>query len=422
MESSIKDINQQISKLSETSSESLLQKLNSILDKLPLYISDFIGECFVHKRTPREYQLLSILFAFATASGKTFFTDQLNYKNYPNIYGLIIGNRNDGKSEGIKMATRELEKQDDKYADDYQDEINNNTDEHKTHILKQMLVKDATIEAIKLVHSKCPNGIGIMMDEIRSLIENMCSNNSRDGKEFLSFFLEIFTNKNISSITKTSGSLRIKEGCCSLLGGLQKQFIGMLFSTKLLSSGFLDRLLCVNLIKANNKLSRGKINQAVIDRYNKAVRNILEYKLQSEKVDEERKGFEIEFTPEAQEKLFELSQRLEDMKMEAKSPLKEYLGKQSIYLHKLCIVVFLINRAETNSYHALLDSNDVNLAYEMVEFFILNFIKLIEQKSTSHISKHDIVEYAKLKNAPQKAVAQVTGLSTSYISKLYNKS
>ena len=165
-------ISDDLSALSETSNEVLKQKRDSILGKLPEYIKDYIEECFKYKRIPKEYQLASILYSIATASGSTFFTNQMNYTNYSNIYIMIFGNRSDGKSEGIKMATKELVKQDDKYYEDYEIEKLNNDEKHKP-ILKQILVKDSSIEALKLNHYKCPNGIGIMIDEIRSLLINM---------------------------------------------------------------------------------------------------------------------------------------------------------------------------------------------------------------------------------------------------------
>jgi hypothetical protein len=189
----------------------------------------------------------------------------------------------------------------------------------------------------------------------------------------------------------------------------------------LLSSGFLDRILCVNLIEANHTLSKQNINQDIVVRFNAAVRNILDYKIQSEKADEKIKEFEIQFTNEAKEKLFQYSQILENRKVESKSPVKEYIGKSSIYLHKLCIIVFLMNRAETKFFKEKLEVEEVDLAFEMVEFFILNFKKLTEQKSQARLTTSELINLAKQNNASQKAVAEITGLSKGQVSKLWNK-
>jgi hypothetical protein len=141
--------------------------------------------------------------------------------------------------------------------------------------------------------------------------------------------------------------------------------------------------------------------------------------LQSEQVDEEVKSFEIKYTNEATDKLFEFSQNLENIKVQAKSPLKEYIGKSSIYLHKLCIIVFLMNRAETKYFKEKLEVQEVELAYELVEFFTLNFKKLIEQKTEPNISTTDVIRLAQQNNAPQKAVVEITGLSKGQVSKLW---
>lgn len=410
------------------SSESMLnetiERLNYIISLLPNEYRDLIEQGFLHKRIPKEYTLSSILYAISTATGLTFFVKGLGYKNYGNCYHTIIGSRGDAKTEAIKLAIRPIKEMDDRDYDDHLDELESYEEEEPPPVRKQMLIQNASIEAAYKIHSENPNAIGISMDEIYGLIEKMSSSSSRDGKEWRNFFLEGYTNGHIDISRKTTDSYRIKETYPTLIGGLQHQFLPFLFAHGNLESGFIDRLLFTPKLTHSNKLTLGDVDSEVLDMYASSIKNVLAYKRQSERPEETNKQFEITMSPQAEDRLFRYTQELIVRQSKAQSIIKEYMSKMQISIQKLCINVFIMKHAANSTFGTVMGADIVHLAIQLNEFYFLNFQMLFEQglKSKNVLPKvEDVIQLAVKNKASQKAVAEITGLNKSTISKKWPK-
>jgi hypothetical protein len=413
-----------LQKLLQSDDDHLEQKLNSILKQLPTLYSRLIEDTFQYKRVPKEYMLSSILFAVSTSIGLTFYIKSLGYKNYGNCYFAIVGSRGDAKSEAIKIATEPIKSSDD---DDYDQYLINKSLEEEGEdsiIRKQVLLQNASIEAAQQIHSENPNSIGLCIDEIYGLVEKMSNSSSRDGIAWRNFFLESYTNAHIDVSRKTTNSYRIKETYPTLIGGLQHQFLPKLFANGNLESGFIDRLFFTSIITTNNKLIHGEIEQDVIERYDRAIKNILAYKRQSELPKELVKQHEIKLTVAAQQLMFNYTQELINKKSQAPAIIKEYYAKMQISIHKLCIVVFMMKHAGASTFATPLSEADVQLAIELNEFYYLNFQSIITdniKNKEKTVSAEDVIKMAKKNNASQKAVTEVTGLTKGTVSKKWKK-
>ncbi|WP_417368672.1 DUF3987 domain-containing protein [Gelidibacter japonicus] len=423
-----KDINHlesELDSISKSNSDLALGKLQKILLLLPKEYQSLIEQAFCYKRIPKEYTMSAIFFTMCTASGLTFYMEAFGYKNYSNLYFIVIGSRGDFKSEAIKTATAPLKEMDkDDYAV-YKQEILNADNSSGTKIpRKQMLVHDATIEAAQKIHDENPNSIGILIDEIYGMVERMGNSRSRDGLAWRNFFLEGYTNAFIDVGRKTTESFRLNDTCPTLLGGLQNQFTTQLFSNGNLESGFLDRILFTAKLTSNMKMVRGGIPVAVIDDYCQSVKHVLSYKRQSEDTNEKIKQFKIQLTDEAENALFDYLQDLINRQSNAPAIIKEYMAKMQISIHKLCILVFLLKHSKKSSFASSLGRSDVELAVELNEFYLLNFKILLEQKdetNTKEVTVEQIIDYAKKKGASQKTVVELTGLHKGTISKKWHK-
>jgi len=200
-----KDIKEKLDGLTLSNREKSIEMLNKILKSLPKEYAKLIEEAFIYKRIPKEYLLSSILFTISTATGLTFYIKSLGYKNYANLYFTIIGSRGDTKSEGLKLATVPLKEIDDQDYEEYRLKIKNyNSETDNEHIRKQLLIQNASIEAVHLIHSENPNSVGVYIDEVYSLIEKMGNSSSRDGIEWRSFLLEGYTNGYVDVSRKTT--------------------------------------------------------------------------------------------------------------------------------------------------------------------------------------------------------------------------
>lgn len=162
-----------------------------------------------------------------------------------------------------------------------------------------------------------------------------------------------------------------------------------------------------------------------MDSYSKSIKHILDYKFQSERVEEETKQFEIKMTDEAHERLFEYTQELINRQAMAKPIIKEYMSKMQISIHKLCINMFMMFHAANSEFRShLLSIEDVELAMILNEFYLMNFRIVLENNINSNSTEpkvDDIIKLAKRNNASQKAVAEITGVHKGTVSKKWNK-
>jgi len=402
----------------------LKNSLSSILKLLPKEYSELINEAFIYKRIPKEYLLSSILFALSSSIGRTFFIRALGYKNYANCYFTIIGSRGDTKTEAKNIATFPLVESDNIDYKNYLEDVKLSSEEETLIKRKQILIQNATIEAAYQLHANNPNSIGIFMDEIHTLIEKMTNSNSRDGGAWRSFFLEGYTNGHIDIARKTTDSFRIEETYPTLMGGLQNEFVPFLFSKGNLESGFIDRLFFTTKITANVKLVRGEINPKILTNYSDLLKNILSYKRQSELVEEPKKQFQVLLTSKAENRIFTYTQELIDRQCKAPPVIKEYMAKMQISIQKLSLLVFMMRNASQKLFASKLTLQDAELAVALNEFYLLNFqdiLRITKDTKETLPSVDNVIKLAKLHNASQKSVVEITGLNKGTISKKWNK-
>ncbi|WP_372744423.1 DUF3987 domain-containing protein [Lutibacter sp.] len=419
------DIKEAIDQIDKSKKDRSISMLKDIINQLPQEFSDLINETFIHKRVPKEYSLTSILYALSTSIGLTFYIEALGYINYANLYFAIIGSRGDTKSEAMKIAAEPLKELDDMDYDIYKEDLKNCNEDTEAPERKQLLIQNATIEAVHKTHYENPNSVGIFNDEIFSLIEKMGNPSSRDGVAWRTFLLEGFTNGYVDISRKTTKSFRLSKTYPTLLGGLQHQFIPKLFAHGNLESGFIDRLLFTPKLTRNNKLSKSQISNEIKDAYNKSIFNIIAYKRQSEQPEETIKQFQIKLSIQAEDLLFEYSQELIKKQQNAEPIIKEYMSKMQISIHKFCLLVHMMKNSSNSNFISTLELQTVELAIKLNEFYFNNF-KIILEENLSQSDKEptlgQIIQLAKKNNASQKAVAEVTGLHKGTISKNWPKS
>jgi hypothetical protein len=419
------DIERKLGELTLTDRDKSIELLNTILDTIPKEYSTLINEAHKYKRIPKEYLLSSILFAVGASTGLTFYIEALGYRNYGNLYFTIVGSRGDTKSEALKIATNPLTYQDHKSYDKFRNsvkEYNSEVDDEPRR--KQILIQNSTIESVHKTHYENPNSIGIYIDEVYTLIEKMGNSNSRDGVEWRTFLLQGYTNAYVDVGRKTSESFRIKETYPNLLGGIQKEFIPKLFANGNLESGFIDRLLLTPSLTNNNKLIRGLISKNVIEDYNTSITNILGYKTQSETKEETIKKFKISLTEEAEDRLFEYTQALIDRKESAGVILKEYNAKMQISIHKLSLILHMMQISKDMDYTKRLEKDTVELAITVNEYYFNNFKIIIDENYKSNHKKaslDEIIRVAIKNGASQTSVVEITKVVKSTVSKHWTR-
>jgi hypothetical protein len=433
----LKQIESKIDSLVYSNKDIALKQLDEILLKMPIQIRELVNDSFNYKRVPKEFLLSSILFAFSNASGLAFNINCMNYTNYPNLYFAVVGSRGDTKSEAMRIATNPLKEFDDNEYDDFKikdadlkKSISTQEELSTSKVIrKQLLLQNATIEAMHYAHYENPYSIGMYTDELDALIEKMANKSSQEGNLWRIFYLQGFTNSEVDIRRKVADSFRIKQSYPTLLGSIQHQFIPKLFANGNLESGFIDRLLFVNNLTKNSKLTKKAFPESTIENYSLLLKNLLDYRYSienHESFDGEKteKSLKIAIESAAAEKIHQYSQNLLNLQENLTDHTKEYISKMLISIHKLVLLVHLMKKSVDSNYQSKISLDTVDLAIRLNDFYFTNFKIILEYQDKTFDNKifmKELVNMAKSNGAAQKSVVDVSGLSKGEVSKRWNR-
>jgi hypothetical protein len=419
----INDVKNQIEKACsnmEDLDKLVVKQLDEIIKLMPIEINKLIEEAFKFKRIPKEYLLSSIFFCYGNASGLAFSIKSLGYINFANLYFAIVGNRGDSKSPAMDIATAPLNEYDKRNYEKYNQNIKNEND--CENVRKQLFLQDATIESAQLVHFKNKYSIGIFIDELMFLIKKMANKNSNDGSAWRTFLLQGNTNKFIDISRKTVESFRIEKSCPSLMGSIQDQFIPELFADGNLESGLIDRILFTTKITFNPKLTEETISIKAIENYSKSLMNLMNYRAEIE-LNTEIDTIELQLDIAAKKRMMDYSQELIIKQNKQTDFTREYIAKMLINIHKLTLLVHLIQNASNNNFNKVISINTLELAILINDFYLTNFKIILRE----NISKKDelptndgIIRYAIKNGASQKDVVAITGMNKGTVSRHWN--
>lgn len=295
--------------------------------------------------------------------------------------------------------------------------------ESKKPVRKQLLLQDATIEAAIYCHHKNRYSIGIFVDELYFIIEKMASKNSPEGAAWRVFFLQGNTNKYIDVSRKTTESYRIEKSYPTLLGSIQNQFVKKLFADGNLESGLIDRMLFTTKLTTNNIFTLDTMSSSVSSAYEITLTNLLEYRTSIEdSVD--KSEIPIELCSEAKNMIFNYSQDLIYRQNSAADLTKEYISKMLINIHKIALLLHLIESASTSSYNTKIKQETVETAMMLLEFYFTNFKIVLEENIVERNklpSPEDVIRLAIQNNACQSDVVAITGMHKSSVSRKWKR-
>lgn len=417
----INDIKNSIDNSVLTNKEIAKNQLEQIIVSMPCPIKNIINDAFKHKRIPKEYLFSSILFAYSNAAGLAFSINAMGYTNYSNLYFAIVGSRGDVKSPAMDLATQPLHDYDNANYREYK--TNKIDDPSYETVRKQLFLQDATIESAQYVHYKNQYSIGIFIDELYNLVQKMANKNSNEGSAWRTFFLQGNTNKHIDISRKTTDSYRIEKSYPTLMGSIQTQFIPKLFADGNLESGLIDRFLFTSKLTSNDTLSTIKIADATLERYSSSLLKLLNYRIDIETTSE-MDCLTLSLDNDAKNRLFEYSQDLINKQSKLVDYSREYLAKMLINIHKLVLLVHLIENADTDDFRKPITVDTLGTAILINEFYFTNFKIILEDnisKTDMEVSIDEIIKVAIKNNAIQKDVVAITGKDKATISRHWNK-
>lgn len=201
-----------------------------------------------------DYACATFLVAFAAAMGSKYCIKvKRGWVEFASIFLSLVGRAGLNKSGPLSQFTSPLEKIDFELFDIYRvqlkefkkrmrvDEKGKNLEDPP--IRRQVVIKDATQEALLLALFQNPHGLIGIFDELMSFGKSI--NKYRPGGGDEEFYLSTFSSKPYSINRKQSEPILIERPVLNLIGGIQPLVLGKMFDGNRNSNGFTHRFLFV---------------------------------------------------------------------------------------------------------------------------------------------------------------------------------
>ncbi len=222
--------------------------VNAFPERIQNIITCF-HDCY---RLPVDYHCTSILVAASVAIGNAFAAKYKNRQVYPPIlYTAVVGFPSSGKSPGIDFGTYPITEIEKRYRRDYRDSMErwkeaafkasvSGDKEPPRPKSQDILINDATVEAINATLQNNPKGLLMYQDELKGWVNSM--NTYRKGSD-LEYWLSVWSGKP-SKVSRTGrDSMFIPHPFVSVIGGIQPGVLQSLANDGKADNGFLARIL-----------------------------------------------------------------------------------------------------------------------------------------------------------------------------------
>lgn len=229
-------------------------KLNPFpVHAFPKHIQNIIHEYHEAYRLPIDYHCTSIITAASMAIGNGYAAYYKRGQVYPPmIWATVVGFPSSGKSPAIDFGVWPLMAIEKKYRIEHTKKLmewkkeavakalNNEAFDHTKPRSKDIIINDATVEAINKALINNPKGLLLYQDEILGWINSMNSYRKGSDREY---FLSTWSGKSAKISRTNSETMFIPHPYISVIGGVQPGKLTTLASNDMKSSGFFARIL-----------------------------------------------------------------------------------------------------------------------------------------------------------------------------------
>lgn len=222
------------------------------VDAFPDQIRTILNTYYDCYKLPIDYHALSVLAAVSVAIGNSYAARYKRGQVYPCIlYATVVGFPSSGKSPGIEFGLAPIEKMERKFREEhaqkmeewkeqcFKNRLTNNPDPEQPES-RDIIIKDATMEAINTVMMKNPHGLLLYQDELKAWINNM--NTYRKGSD-LEAYLSIWSGKSVKISRVGKDAIWVPYPFITVIGGIQPGVLHELATGGKADNGFLARIL-----------------------------------------------------------------------------------------------------------------------------------------------------------------------------------
>ena len=202
-----------------------------------------------------DYAAVTVLYAFSVALGGHYsLTVKRGWMELPTLFVALVGKPGINKSGPISIFTQPLEKLEKdlfkRFLDEYSTfkkgrsakkengDLSAITDEP---VRRQLVIKDATQEAMLKALYDNPHGFAGIYDELAAFLKSFNKYKSGGGDEEV--MLSLFSGKSISVNRKSSEPIFIEKPFVSIIGSIQPQVLINLLGNNKIDNGLTHRFL-----------------------------------------------------------------------------------------------------------------------------------------------------------------------------------
>ena len=358
------------------------------IDIFPIEIQKLINEAYSTLNFPKDFTASSILIAASVAIGNSrSVVVKKKWEMTAILYTILVGLPGSCKTHPIKLVfapVRNIESARHKIFMEKLKEHNALPPDEKQSAYKpsyqQIILNDATPEALCLALKNNQRGLIYHRDEIIAWIKDFTSYNSSGAAEQL--WLSIYSGEPISVNRKTSENLRIESPFISVIGTIQPDVLFNMIDSKE-NNGFIDRILFSFPDHFPlEQLNDNEISDNTINEYNTIISNLflLEQNILNDKVVPKQMTFSIEGWKHIKQ-LFDLWSTYQNSEDEDQ---KRYLGifnKMKSNIPRIALILQCIDDVTAGNISTQISERNTVNAIKVGEYFIANAKKIMNRNN-----------------------------------------
>lgn len=397
------------------------------INGLPQVILDFALEISEVYGVPIEFPVMSALCAISAATRKKFVIDSGKYKNFGQLWVMLVAPPGVGKTEPVAAAFRPLQKMDNASYNDYQLELSRwkaecteakqlKTQEPEKPFFKQCLIDDFTPESLYQTMFRNNGSISLYRDELSGWFADFGRYN-KNGE--ISRYLSIFNNAQFCINRKSEEPLQIPEPFLTICGTIQPEVLTIALSSNTLKeNGFASRFLYVYPKEVKKqKYSERTPDKTIVDRYEKLITHC--YYLS-------RVENPFTLSAEAKELFIQYANQTTDLVNSCSNNfVRATYAKMEIQVLRLALIIQIIRGIYDNIewQQGMITKEAMQYSIKLCNYFNSKILLVDNSNSPTKITPSEAIktiqkEYG-IKN--KQAFADSIGISRQYVSKICNE-
>jgi hypothetical protein len=387
-------------KMTKAHKEGLVPMFPLPINLFPQPLQEMIEACAKTYCIPPDYWAGAVLAATALGIGTRL---QLvnNYRNYPVIWMVLVGDVSTGKTMPMDFCLNFFKKLDNQSIKKYEEEMADYNRQMglsaKDRLMEgsgenpvkpgclQYILNDFTPEALVEAHSVNNRGLMILRDELKGWIDDFGRYN-KSGEQ--SNMLSSWSGVAMSYNRKGSGVMNINEPFILVCGGMQPDLLPTLAADSRTENGFLSRFCCVY---PDNAMKAGYNSELLPDKYRLFWEDYLT------KLVGMTGKIELTLSKEAEEKYakwYDINANV--INAEPSGYLRGVYGKLDIICLRAGVLARGMNMICNGDFSTEITERDMRCAISLTEYFRATALKVYRKIFVTvqpKVKKRDIASY-----------------------------